>query len=243
MYEEKITRDNSEAMICKIHKNTDTHSICNNRLKSKEENFCCFCKPHNNCGYARLVKKYGTPKEEVFTKGEWQEQKANEDKPEDYLEETEECICKGGDRSCWHWGSKKKFIKKNETKNCACKGVVLGDDVEHRKDCCGNCCETWQERFDKEFNKPVREDIRNIIINSKSMNMYWDFTDIKDFIQKELDNKQVNHCDEPKCPECNLKAYNRGIKDSFKAILEMPYVLEQVAIKAIKKVLENLTKL
>lgn len=30
---------------------------------------------------------------------------------------------------------------------------------------------------------------------------------------------QIQHCDEPDCPECNLKAYNRGVSDTLAMVM------------------------
>lgn len=46
--------------------------------------------------------------------------------------------------------------------------------------------------------------------------------DIADWwLQKLSDQKkEIEHCDVKDCPECNLKAYNKGRKEAIKEIVE-----------------------
>lgn len=51
--------------------------------------------------------------------------------------------------------------------------------------------ETWKEKFDKEFKKPIREDFRAYMVTD-DVHTYWDYSNIKDFISKEIIEKIID---------------------------------------------------
>ena len=103
----------------------------------------------------------------------------------------------------------------------------------------------WETEFDQIF-RPVLE----LEEGEKILAFSVDAADVKSFIsltlkkerdkalhcQKEVENgtaicgvplqchlhdKQIEHCDEVDCPECNLKAYNRGYREAVEEVENM----------------------
>ena len=59
---------------------------------------------------------------------------------------------------------------------------------------------------------------------------------------KALKNHFCRFNDGESICECFNKGYKKALQDGFKEILEMPYIIESIGIKNIKKVLEKLIK-
>lgn len=100
--------------------------------------------------------------------------------------------------------------------------------------------EVWEAEFDAEFSK------EDGLFNTESgWRIKADPKRIKSFIENLLSQakKEIEHCDEPLCPECQLKAYNKGRKDTLaevrKLIKEMKW---NPSLEILLQKLDNLDK-